>query len=236
MRSSHSIAQSLPDVPRWVEVRALLLEGCEVAGLQEEPELSFVLREADTETVFVIGRPSGTAIEAGIQENGGGGSVIARQEQAAWLAELLPGWPRTRIIVHHLPNLSRLPEAPAGMVDFLDPETLPRLQLPPDLREELESGAEHSVIAATFVEQQPVSFCYAGAVTETLWDVSIDTLPEHQRQGYAALCAAHMIRHMQAQGKSPVWQAVEENPASWYLAQKLGFVAVDELALFEAPA
>ncbi|HEX8684465.1 MAG TPA: GNAT family N-acetyltransferase, partial [Ardenticatenaceae bacterium] len=145
-------------------------------------------------------------------------------------------WSQTRIIVYHLPDLSRLPEVPAGVVDFLDPETLPRLQLPADLREELESGAEHSVIAATFVEQQPVSFCYAGAVTETLWDVSIDTLPEHQRRGYAALCAAHMIRHMQAQGKQPVWQAVEENPASWRLAQKLGFVAVDELALFEAPA
>ena len=46
-------------------------------------------------------------------------------------------------------------------------------------------GAEYSLIAVTFVENQPVSFCYAGAVTESLWDVSIDTLPEHRRHGYA---------------------------------------------------
>jgi hypothetical protein len=39
---------------------------------------------------------------------------------------------------------------------------------------------------------------------------------------------------MHTQGKQPVWQAVEENPASWRLAQKLGFVPVDELALFES--
>jgi RimJ/RimL family protein N-acetyltransferase len=38
---------------------------------------------------------------------------------------------------------------------------------------------------------------------------------------------------MDTQDKQPVWQAVEENPASWRLAQKLGFVPVDELALFE---
>jgi hypothetical protein len=41
-----------------------------------------------------------------------------------------------------------------------------------------------------------------------------------------------MIRHMSARGKGPVWQAVEENPASWRLAQKRGFVPVDELAVF----
>jgi hypothetical protein len=41
-----------------------------------------------------------------------------------------------------------------------------------------------------------------------------------------------MIRHMARQGKQPVWAALEENPASWRLAWKLGFAVVDELALF----
>jgi predicted GNAT family acetyltransferase len=44
-----------------------------------------------------------------------------------------------------------------------------------------------------------------------------------------------MIRYMLAQGKQPVWQSEEDNPASWRLAQKLGFVPVDELALFVPP-
>jgi RimJ/RimL family protein N-acetyltransferase len=44
-----------------------------------------------------------------------------------------------------------------------------------------------------------------------------------------------MVRHMEGQGKRPVWGASEDNPASWRLARKLGFAPVDELALFEAP-
>lgn len=102
-----------------------------------------------------------------------------------------------------------------------------------EVRDLLLSNSGEVLAAPTFVENKPVSFCYSGSSTESLWDVSIDTVPQHFRRGYASLCAAFMIRHMQAQGKQPVWQAVEENPASWRLAQKLGFVPVDELALFE---
>jgi RimJ/RimL family protein N-acetyltransferase len=234
MRSSHSIAQGLPDLPRWVEARDLLLRGCcEIFGLQEEPELSLVLRDPVTESVFVIGTPAVTAVQAAVQQNVRDGSVIAPPEQAIWLTQALPEWTRTRAILHLLRDPQRLPIASAGEVGFLDPARLDRLPIAADLLWELQLGAEHSLIAATFVEQMPVSFCYAGAVTESLWDISIDTLPEYRRRGYAALCVAHMIRHMQAQGKQPVWGALEENPASWRLAQKLGFAPVDDIVLFE---
>ncbi len=234
MRSSHSIAQRLPDLPRWVEARDLLLWGrCEIFGLQEEPDFSLVLRDPATELIVVIGTPALTAVQAAVQQNVRDGSVVAPQEQATWLTQVLPEWTRTRAILHLLRDPQRLPIASAGQVRFLDPDTLDRLPIPAELLRELEVGAEDSLIAATFVEEQPVSFCYAGAVTESLWDVSIDTVPGHRRRGYAALCAAHMIRHMQARGKQPVWGAAENNPASWHLARKIGFEPVDELALFE---
>lgn len=241
-----NLAQKIPDLPRWVEARALLLtEACEIYGLQETPELALVVREPEHGTVFVIGTPAVAALQAAIQHHPAGGEVIAPFSQTAWLAAALPGWAHTRIIVHQLaepnwfaePNRfadpQHLPVTAAGQVGFLDPATLPQLALPEALRAELLSGAEYSLIAATFVAAQPVAFCYAGAETETLWDVAIDTLPEHRRKGYAALCAVHLIRHMAAKGKRPVWQAVEENPASWQLAQKLGFVPMDELVMFE---
>ena len=42
----HAIAQKLPDIPRWIEVRDLLAaDECEVIGLQETPDLSFILSE-----------------------------------------------------------------------------------------------------------------------------------------------------------------------------------------------
>lgn len=229
-----SIIQKLPDVPRWVEARDVLLSGeCTIFGLREGRELSIVIQDPEDESIYVVGRPPISAVRAAIQQNVRGGSLVVASEQAAWLEQALPGWTRARIIVHTLSDPGRLPEASAAQVAFLDPEMLRRIPMPAELLEELESGAGHSLIAATFVEQQPVSFCYAGAVTESLWDVSIDTLPEHYRHGYASLCAAYMIRHMQAQGKQAVWQSLEENPASWRLAHKLGFTPVDEMAQFE---
>jgi RimJ/RimL family protein N-acetyltransferase len=41
-----------------------------------------------------------------------------------------------------------------------------------------------------------------------------------------------MTDHMQKHGRQPVWAALEENPASWQLARKLGFVPTDELVRF----
>jgi GNAT superfamily N-acetyltransferase len=185
--------------------------------------------------VFIIGKPENAAVRAAIRDCKPGCEVIAPPEASAWLQELLPGWQRERILVHTLSDAQHLPAIPAGAVRFLDPGVLSRLALPDYLREELVSGAQWSPTAAAFIDEQPVSFCYSGAETEAYWDVAIDTLPEHRRRGYAVQCAAFMIEHMRAQGKQPVWQAVEGNPASWKLAQKLGFAAVDELVLFTSP-
>jgi RimJ/RimL family protein N-acetyltransferase len=234
--STHAIARRLPDIPRLVEARSLLLsEDCEIFGLEETPELSLAVRDPSTGSVVVIGRPSRTAVQHAVRGILHDGSLVATPELAPWLAEALPGWTGTRAILHLLREPARLPHV-TGNVAFLDPDTIDQLPISKQLRRELHIGAEDSPIAAAFVNGQPVSFCYAGSVTESLWDVSIDTLPEHRRRGHAALCAAHMIRHMEAQGKQPVWAAVEENPASWRLAQKIGFAPVDEIALFEPPS
>ncbi len=234
MLSSLEIAAIIPDVPRWIEPRDLLLaDACKIFGLQEDPELSFVLRDKDKDSVFVIGTPQMSAVHAAVAGFKHGGSVIAPIESGDWLARVLPTWTRTRIILHSLQYPERVPSVFDDAVDFLDPNSLNDLLIDSELLDELKSGAAHSCIAATFVNQQPVAFCYVSSETETLWDVAIDTLPEHQRRGYAARAFAHMYRHQQTLGKQPVWAAVEENPASWRLAQKIGFVAVDELALFE---
>jgi GNAT superfamily N-acetyltransferase len=163
------------------------------------------------------------------------GQVIAPVEQASWLSRVLPGWSRTRILIHTLPDLRTLP-AVGGEVTFLAPDAIAQLAVDAELLAELTRGAVHSVIAASVEGQRPVSFCYAGAETESLWDVAIDTVPEYWRRGHAARCAVHMIRHMHARGRQAVWQATDDNPASWRLAHKLGFVQVDELTLFEPAA
>lgn len=236
MLSAPALADLLPDQPWLVEIRAILCaEEGEIFGLRESPDLSFALWERETSTLFVIGSPPQEAIRAALQPAAPGATVIAQQEQAAWLASLLSGWKRDRIIVHSLSDNPTLPDASEGEVAFLDPSLLHKFPIPEELLEELASGSAQSPLVASFVNGQPVAFCYAGATTEGLWDVSIDTLPEYQRQGHAARVAAFMIRHMRTQGKQPVWQSLEENPASWRLALKLGFVSVDDLVFFELP-
>jgi RimJ/RimL family protein N-acetyltransferase len=226
----------LPDIPRWVEARALLLSGeCEIFGLEEAPRLSVAVRDPSTGSVIVVGRPSRAAVRAATDGIMHDGSVVALLDDADWLGETLPDWSRTRAILHLLRDSSRLPP-PAPNIRLLEPSTIEQLDIPEQLRRELRFGAENSPIMTTVVDNQPVAFCYAGSITESLWVVSIDTLPQYRRRGHAAVCAAQMIRYMATHAKQPVWGSVVENPASWRLAQKIGFEPVDEIALFEPPA
>ncbi len=106
-------------------------------------------------------------------------------------------------------------------------------EIPEDLRSFLESvvGRE-APVAAALAKGHPVSFCAVSDQTESLWDISIDTLEGHRRQSHAARCVSWMVDEMRRRGKEPVWAAEETNPPSMHLAAKLGFVPVDELVLF----
>ena len=228
------LAALLPDVPRFVETRGMLLEGrCEVLGLEWGPSPSFVTRDGEEKLVCVVGGPALEAISEAVARNGGAGEIIAMPENVARAAEALRGWKVLPVVAHLLGESERLPEAPEGAVRFLSgPEEI--VHLPPDLGTELERALRGKTpVAAAFVEGKPVSFCYAGWETEGLWDVSIDTLDGYRRRGYAAWCAAYAIRHMRALGKQPAWHALESNTASMGLAARLGFVPVDRFFLFE---
>jgi GNAT superfamily N-acetyltransferase len=96
-------------------------------------------------------------------------------------------------------------------------------------------SGECEVYGLEDVEQLPVSFCYGGSQTESLWDISIDTLAEYRNRGYAALCVAFLIEDFRRRGLEPVWGAVESNIPSMKLAAKLGFTPVDRLVVFEQP-
>ena len=232
--NTSSLAQRFPDTPRWIEVRDQLLRGeSALIGFEDAPEPSFVIRDDDGASAFVVGRPALAAVREAIAGEMHGGIVVPQEETAAWLEHALPEWRRMPIALYLLHPPEHLPVDVEERVRFLDPASLPDLALPADLLEELLVGAERSPIAAAFADGAPVSFCYAGWTSETLWDVSIDTLEEHRRRGYAGLVAAHMIRYMRGIGKEPVWAALRENVASWRLALGLGFDEVDEIALFE---
>lgn len=233
---SASLLARLPDIPRWVIPRFLLASGHGRWHGDEVAGHGIVVDQAGR-LGCVIGAPSPTTVREIAASLGSEASLIAPYDIHAVLCDALPHWSIQRAHLHILGGAgsAALASAADRTVRWVDGHDLPHFTLPGALRRELEAGLRAGPLAAAFVGTQPVSFCYAFAVTETLWDVAVDTLAPFRRQGHASRCVAAMIRHQRSQGRRPVWGAADDNPASLAMAECLGFEPVDTLALAEAP-
>lgn len=231
---SNKLASALPDIPRHVETRSLLLSGCcWVLAVVETPALSFVTGSSELDIISVVGRPDTSAIREGVRLNRRRGAVLAPPEARDYVAAVLPDWRGILATLHLLGESPRLPHLPAGSARLVTSEELNGWShIPAELKREMLVVSRRSPVAAVFEGTTPVSFCYVAAETEGLWDISIDTLAEYRNRGHASSCVAFLIGHMSALGKRPVWGAEHDNPASLSLAAKLGFVPVDEIVVF----
>lgn len=106
---------------------------------------------------------------------------------------------------------------------MLDPDDDALQTLPAHLRRELAGQEEFPVCAASFAGDAIASLVYAFVETETLWDVSIDTLADFRREGFATSSAAFLMLRQLERGLQPVWGASASNEASLRLAAGLGF-------------
>lgn len=227
----NQLARSLPDTPRWVETRGLLLGGrCTVAASAE----GFLVKALDSPLVCCVGRPEPESIREAVADPDPDLQVLVPPEEADHVAGALPEWSRASATIHLLKaGMAGTGPAPDPAVDIrlLQDDSLLVL-LPDGLREELASVLPHATVAVAFSDGVPASICYSCWETETLWDISIDTVPELRRRGLAEACTAFLIRTMRERGKEPVWGAEDTNLPSLRLAAKLGFVPVDRLILF----
>jgi len=120
-----------------------------------------------------------------------------------------------------------MPDCDVRLLNAGDPLDLNHV--PRDLRRELEEAFTFSPLAVACVTGMPVAFCYAGWVTETLWDVSIDTLEPWRNRGYAGAAATALLGAMRSRGKRAVWGALCSNGPSLRLAARLGFRPVSRV-------
>jgi RimJ/RimL family protein N-acetyltransferase len=233
-----SVAGLLPDVPHWIEARSMLLQGqARLIGPLGVSPPTFVALHCDGDQAAVVGRaPRASIVEAASSAE----EIIVAVEDTPWVASTLPDWKQESAMLFRRDVHSPLPRASGGEVRFLATDELLAITgaalMSETLADELRSAEKSGVpIAAAFEEGQAVAFCYAGSITETLWDVAIDTLELYQRRGHATKVATFLIEHYQALGKEPVWGAFLSNEASVALAARLGFLPVGSLSVFSAP-
>ena len=136
---SARLAALLPDAPRFVETRWMLLQGrCEVLALQADAtNPSFVARDEEERLVCVVGTPAASAILDAVARNGDGGALISMPENVSRVRQALPGREARPAALHRLGDDERLPEPPEDEEVRLltQPEEL--LSLPPGFRAEL---------------------------------------------------------------------------------------------------
>jgi GNAT superfamily N-acetyltransferase len=218
----------VPDIPRLVETRALLLAGdSRLFGRPDRGDA--VVVHTDGTLAAVIGRP--TASEIAQAAATVRGELLADEPTTAHVASALPGWRAEGAVIHACAPAG--PPAPPPGIATRRLEAADGLDhLPAELRDEIEDARSRTLVVVALADALPVAFCYAGSETESLWDVSIDTLESHRRRGFGAAAFLHLAALLAGRGKAPVWGALDSNLSSLRLAARLGFVPVDRLTVF----
>ena len=221
----------LPDEPRWAETRWLLASG-EGRGHIDGGGAVVVARRLPL--AAVVGRPSPALLRELVDAGPADLELIVQVEDVEHVRAALDGWSTTWARLHRWPEGRPLPAPPTDIEVVVSEPPAPRLlaMLSDDARRWARPAR---AMALHLVDDRPVSLCIALAVTETLWDVGVETDRAHRRRGHARACVAALAHHLAAAGLQPMWGAAEDNDASLALAASLGFVPDERLALLTRP-
>lgn len=90
----------VPDLPRWIDTRGMLLSGRAVVFQPAQPTAGFVAAVPDAALAAVVGTPDRAVIEEVVESLAGDVNVLAQMEDADHVASALPGWRRQRALIH----------------------------------------------------------------------------------------------------------------------------------------
>ena len=220
----------LPDLPPWLYARSTLGSGHATVRLSSDAHTALVL---DQEVAVLVGRPDPDLIGEVLAGNPPGPVLLIPAEAITQVRPALPRWTEAPFVVHALPGLYRSPAPVAtGVVvsDPLDPAVL--AGLPDDVRAD---AIQAPAAAVRVVDGQPIAVCFVADLTEGLWDVGIDAVPQERRQGHGTAVFHALAGAMAAQGRQPVWAAYEDYPPSLAMAARLGFERVARMVELTAP-
>jgi len=231
--------ERVPDDPVWIEARAALLDPA--ARLFGDVE-GFAVRSDELRLGALVGGCSRAVIREAFADIHDAGddpnalwAVVAPQGFTPEARSALAGWSNDEASIFREPDVGGVSMRPVTADVRLVPvgDTGWLKHLPSALAAELAGVLGRSEIGAAWVDGRPVSFCYVACESETLWDISINTVAQYRRRGLAGECVAWLGARMQARGKRAVWGAHSANQASKRLAGKLGFEPWGRLFLYE---
>jgi hypothetical protein len=235
-RTVNSGTVPVPDIPRHIEARSMLLNGRgQIAWSNGRDMLTYSDRDR---LACIVGSAPMREIAPVLERLPADVEVVVGEADARAQGRWPQPWRGEPATVFLAPQEAVATRVIRCGIRILTRDDGPHFHhVPADLREELDEALTFSSIATAFDGHIAVSFCYAGSETETLWDVSIDTLAPWRGRGYAGAAAAAMIDAMRARGKRAVWAALDSNTPSLRLAARLGFTPVDRVIVFtKAPA
>lgn len=209
------LLERIPDLPRYVLLRALLLDqASRLVGNRE----GAVILSSRFPLAFLWGLPSAEALVALAQED-----LEILSERS--LAGMLPGWAWERGTFMTLAEEERLFKITGEAEGCVEPLTWDLLEwVPTDLRRDLGTALEMGTAMCARVDGLPVSFASACLRSESYFDLSVDTLEAYRNRGLARRCAAAVIKAERQLGRNPTWGALDSNAASLRTGQSLGFV------------
>ena len=233
------LASLLPDEPRWIDLKGLLISGrCDLWS-ESEPEDGFVARSWDYPFAALHAMPGASLIRQAVEAVRSAcqgqhfleeWQLLAPPESRMAVEAALPDWRRSSVHLHRWEGELERPDLDVDVRIDLLPDGHGAVGLTFD---HVPATARHEYtldwvakrpMAVAIVEGLPVTFCYAAFTTDTLWDVSIETIQPYRRRGLAAATFLSLARHMADHGLIPAWGAMEDNPGSLGLAARLGFV------------
>ena len=218
------LLERVPDEPAQTDVRAALLARDVRIWPADADAYGHGVYAPSLELACIVGVPPPSALASLAHDVVRGCQVVCELEQSDAVAAALPHVLSEAATFFALPEAAneRLP-APDDVRIVTSPSDVPLAHLPDGLRTEMEGALAHTFVAMALASGKPASFCYPHHQTEGHWDVSVDTIESHRRQGLAGRAFAGAFAHLAAQGKRPVWGALASNEASVHMAQRLGF-------------
>ncbi len=225
--AARALCDALPDVPRWVKVRALLVSpGAEI---HVSPE-GFVVTLARAKRAAAVGKPDLELVQRALARVDPGWFVLVSPEDVEHVEPALTGFRRERALLHVLSGPTPRLEAQDPDVFEFGPEDLRRVpeSTAADLeRLDLASACVLALAAGNVI----ASIAYVAWQTERLYDVAVTTFGPHKRRGYGERVVRALFDRRDERQR-PIWWCKDDNAASLALGKKLGFREFDETCVF----